>query len=189
MKNAGGYRPMIGGGGQNGGTMRDLRQLKSVTRCKSYGELGHRHKERPPKNASQEKIPQGLTGATASGTSRGWRSLVEVVDDFETSHAADSSSTLQIHHEEETCPIDAWNPEELVNNFSRPMGFENFSPEMLRAIRHVRRVFPGGFAPFNRGAQPLESGYHSGNAAKMEPPMQQVEFPLLHRTCICSDRM
>ena len=96
VKNAGGYRPVIGGNGSQGGTMRrDLQQLKSVTRCKNCGELGHWHKECPQKNQSHGKIPQGSQGAASASASHSWWSLVQPVSDTNASDAADPSDALQ----------------------------------------------------------------------------------------------
>ena len=59
-----------------------------------------------------------------------------------------------------------WTTDVKVNNNSRTMGFGNFSPDMQKAIRHVCRVFPAGFAASDRShAQPLESQHSVDNAA------------------------
>eukprot|EP00435_Cladocopium_sp_Y103_P001187 s753_g1.t1 len=99
VKNARGYRPIIGGSNHSVGTMRrDLQQLKSVTRCKACGEVGHWHRECPQKN-SNSKIPSSSTGAT-SGTAHGWWSNVQAIDDdHNASEAPASSSFAQTHHE------------------------------------------------------------------------------------------
>ena len=62
-----------------------------------------------------------------------------------------------------------WTTDVMVNNSSRTMGFGNFSPDMQKAIRHVCRVFPAGFAASDRShAQPLESQHSVDNAADVE---------------------
>eukprot|EP00435_Cladocopium_sp_Y103_P033633 s58_g8.t1 len=105
VKNARGYRPVISSSNSSGhgGTMRrDLQQLKSVTRCKACGELGHWHKECPQKlsNASNaSKIPASSAGAASASASHGWWSLVQSVDDHETSDAAGSSNLMQSSNE------------------------------------------------------------------------------------------
>ena len=59
-----------------------------------------------------------------------------------------------------------WTTDVMVNNSSRTMGFGNFSPDMQKAIRHVCRVFPAGFAASDRSyAQPLESQHSVDDAA------------------------
>jgi hypothetical protein len=99
VKNSRGYRPVGGVSNNHGGTMRrDLQQLKSVTRCKNCGELGHWHRECPQKSSSS-KIPPSSTGATNAGTSHGWWSLVQAVDDPIASDAAGSSNPMQAHQE------------------------------------------------------------------------------------------
>eukprot|EP00435_Cladocopium_sp_Y103_P035426 s3103_g9.t1 len=76
VRNARGYRPVVGG--SSGVTMRrDLQQLKSVTRCKSCGELGHWHKECPQKTSNQSKIPASSSGAASTNAAHGWWSLVQ----------------------------------------------------------------------------------------------------------------
>jgi hypothetical protein len=99
VKNSRGYRPVGGVSNNHGGTMRrDLQQLKSVTRCKNCGELGHWHRECPQKSSSS-KIPPSSTGATNAGTSHGWWSLVQAVDDPIASDATGSSNPMQAHQE------------------------------------------------------------------------------------------
>ena len=59
-----------------------------------------------------------------------------------------------------------WTTDVTVNNTRRIMGFGNFSPDMQKAIRHIRRVFPARFAASDRSyAQPLESQHSVDNAA------------------------
>eukprot|EP00435_Cladocopium_sp_Y103_P038998 s1685_g10.t1 len=63
----------------------------------------------------------------------------------------------------------------LVNSLSRTIGFEKFSPNMQRVIRHVMRVFPSGFASHENRAQPLESRNSSGHAAVNDCAVQHFE--------------
>ena len=59
------------------------------------------------------------------------------------------------------------------------MGSHSFSPDMQRAINHVRRVFPGGFATAcNRSTQPLKSTKSCGIAAvdSMKQPFEAFHY-------------
>ena len=94
VRNARGFRPAAGGNNNSAVTMRrDLQQLKSVTRCKACGELGHWHRECP------SKIPASSTGATASGASHSWWSLVQPSSDHPAAEAVESAEDLQAHRE------------------------------------------------------------------------------------------
>ena len=101
VKTARGFRPVNSGGNYGSGvTMRrDLQQLKSVTRCKACGELGHWHKECPQKQNNQSKIPNSSSGAASASASHGWWSLVQPIEESGTTQDASSSSRLQSSNE------------------------------------------------------------------------------------------
>lgn len=84
VRNARGFKPVTGNATGGGYTMRrDLQQLKSVTKCKACGQVGHWHRECPTK---QRTTPSSSTATSAPGsTSHGWWSLAEEVDESEAS--------------------------------------------------------------------------------------------------------
>ena len=177
VKNARGYRPVIGGSSGSGVTMRrDLQHLKSVTRCKSWGELGYWQKECPQKGSNPSKILSGSSGATSASATHGWWSLVQSADDPDPSEAAGSSSMVQSSHEYETCSMVMWTTDVMANNISRTMESCTFSPKMREAIGIARNLFPAGFASSShREAQPLESRDSVVDAAVIDSPKQPID--------------
>lgn len=73
VRNARGFKPVVAAPQNHGHPMRrDLQHLKSITKCKACGQVGHWHKECPTKNRSTSSNP------SSSGTvSHGWWSLVQ----------------------------------------------------------------------------------------------------------------
>lgn len=74
VRNARGFKPVVGTSQTPGHPMRrDLQHLKSITKCKSCGQVGHWHKECPNKNRTSNSSNPSGTGTV----NHGWWSLVQ----------------------------------------------------------------------------------------------------------------
>eukprot|EP00435_Cladocopium_sp_Y103_P039931 s1305_g10.t1 len=89
VRNSRGYRPVTVNS-TGGGMRRDLQQLKSVTRCKSCGELGHWHRECPHKKVNNPAT--GSAAGSSANTNHSWWSIVESVDAAEPGVRSDAGA-------------------------------------------------------------------------------------------------
>ena len=90
VRNSRGYRPINVQNNGSSGMRRDLQQLKSVTRCKSCGELGHWHKECPRKNVNTSST--GSAAGSNASSQHSWWSIVQSVDEVEPNTKSDAGA-------------------------------------------------------------------------------------------------
>lgn len=76
VRNSRGYRSFPNASGSAGPMRRDLQHLKSITRCKNCGELGHWHKE-CPKPSKTPSANRSQANSQASGAAHSWWSHVQ----------------------------------------------------------------------------------------------------------------
>lgn len=77
VRNSRGYRPVGGAGGAGQTMRRDLQHLKSVTKCKACGEVGHWHRECPNKSKMQSMSSTSTGQSNSASTNHSWWSIVQ----------------------------------------------------------------------------------------------------------------